>query len=352
MKAALHLVLSGSGRFLGSFPTWILDSLLLIYECLLRYSVCHPVRRFPVKRTLLCAAMLCALGTAHADVWGYVDAKGVAHFAAEKLDDRYELYFKGGTSFDTTNGLPAAGAANRSVTTSDMPRPVTVPKITPKLLAFFDVSHNFKAVKHHLREASNINKIDFELLQALIATESGFDANAVSPKGAVGLMQLMPPTAQRYGVQGDAKAPIEKKLTDPKTNIKAGSRYLRDLLVMFPGNTELALAAYNAGEGAVKRYGNKVPPFPETQNYVKTVMQIYTYLKPPAAVALQQAENRQLGRVRMEMGVGNASGGNSGGAVGRGNMVPPLAGSMLNLPPVAAPAPGAAPTAGLTPVVQ
>ncbi len=337
MTTALHLSILILGKILSSFPTWILNSLLSIHEYL------NILPRSNVRLWCAGAALLCAVGTAYADVWGYVDAKGVAHFAAEKLDDRYELYFKGGTSFDTKDGLPKTGSASAN---SQMPRAVTVPKIAPKLLAFFDISPNFKAVKHHLREASNVNKIDFELLQALIATESGFDASAVSPKGAVGLMQLMVPTAQRYGVQGDAKTPIEKKLTDPKTNIKAGSRYLRDLLAMFPGNTELALAAYNAGEGAVKRYGNKIPPFPETQNYVKTVMQIYTYLKPPAAVAQAQADNRQPGRVRMELGGGPMTPSAGGGAVGRGNMVPsllgsPQAGGVLNMPSSAAPVSGA-----------
>ena len=271
----------------------------------------------------LAAAVLClgAAHSAHADVWGYVDAKGVAHFSAEKLDERYELYYKGGQSFSTQEGLPApVPAANpiQPVTgaASGPQRGTVTSKITPKLLLFFEVSPNFKAVKHHLREASATNKIDFELLQALIATESGFDTHAVSPKGAVGLMQLMPPTAQRYGVQADAKTTIEKKLVDPKTNIKAGSRYLRDLLAMFPGKPELALAAYNAGEGAVKRFGNKIPPYPETQNYVTTVMQIYTYLKPPVlvAIATKPPEVKAPVRVRMEIGA----------VPGRGNMVPPL----------------------------
>jgi hypothetical protein len=274
--------------------------------------------------------LACAASSAWADVWGYVDAKGVAHFATEKTDERYELYFKGGTSFDTKDGLPAASSVKSPGTTDPMPRNVSVPKNAPKLLAFFDVSPNFKAVKHHLREASNVNKIDFELLQALIATESGFDTAVVSPKGAVGLMQLMPPTAQRYGVQADKKSTVEQKLTDPKINIKAGSRYLHDLLKMFPGNTELALAAYNAGEGAVKRYGNKIPPFPETQNYVKTVMQIYVFLKPPNMTAAQAkpGDAKQPTRVRIELGGGPAGAtGSVGGATGRGNMVPPLLGS-------------------------
>jgi soluble lytic murein transglycosylase-like protein len=98
------------------------------------------------------------------------------------------------------------------------------------------VSPSYKQVKHHLREASNRHGIDYELLQALIATESGFDARAVSPKGAVGLMQIIPATAERYGVSGDARTPVQQKLTDPRTNIRAGSRYLRDLINMFPAS--------------------------------------------------------------------------------------------------------------------
>jgi Transglycosylase SLT domain len=269
---------------------------------------------------LLCSVVtsFSIVGAAYADVWGYVDAKGVAHFAAEKVDERYEMYFKGQQSFDTKDGLPAA-SSKPGGSTDSMPRAATASSATAskgasKLLAYFDVSPDFKAVRHHMREASAANKIDFELLQALIVTESGFDTNAVSPKGAVGLMQLMPLTAQRYGVQADPKVSIEKKLTDPKVNIKAGSRYLRDLMNMFPGKPELALAAYNAGEGAVQRAGNQIPAYKETQNYVVTVMQIYTYLKPPAAIAQRQLENRQPARVRVEMG----------GSAGRGNMVPPL----------------------------
>ena len=247
---------------------------------------------------------------AFADVWGYIDAKGVAHFSTEKLDERYELFFKGGESFSTEKSdrlTPLQGKAG----TSSYPIPAGSAYAPTKLLAYFDVSPSYKAVKHLLKDASQTHGIDYELLQALIATESGFDTHAVSPKGAVGLMQLMPPTAERYGVRADKQTPIEKKLTDPRTNIKAGSSYLRDLIKMFPGQLELAVAAYNAGEGAVQRAGNKIPNYPETKNYVKTVMQLYGHLKPPAVV---QEARRASGRVRMEM-----MGGNSG----RSNM-PPL----------------------------
>jgi soluble lytic murein transglycosylase-like protein len=254
---------------------------------------------------------LALVPAAHAEVWGYVDDKGVAHFATERVDERYELFFRGGESFDTARGIGT-------------PRAVDVPPAPPRLIAFFEISPSYRQVKHHLREASRAERIDYELLQAVIATESGFDAGAVSPKGAVGLMQVMPATAQRYGVTRDRKATVEKKLADPRTNIKTGSRYLRYLLDLYPGRLELALAAYNAGEGAVQRAGNKVPNFRETQNYVKTVMQLYAMLKPPVMTA--PALNGHLpGRVRVVF-PGTPSDGiftpamTMGGAANRGNL--------------------------------
>jgi soluble lytic murein transglycosylase-like protein len=266
------------------------------------------------RRSAWVALALAALASfavpARADVWGYVDAKGVTHFASERLDERYELFFRSNESFAVGKGEkePAALAA-KNEQTGTVVRGAYTP---PRLLAYFDVSPNYKAVKHLLKDAAITHGIDYELLQALIATESGFDTHAVSPKGAIGLMQLIPPTAERYGVRSDKTQAVEKKLTDPKTNIHAGSRYLRDLIKLFPGQLELALAAYNAGEGAVQRAGNKIPNYPETKNYVKTVMQLYNHLKPPVVVA---EARRSAGRVRMEM---------MGGAAGRGNMVPGL----------------------------
>ncbi len=104
------------------------------------------------------------------------------------------------------------------------------------------------------------------LLHAVIRAESAYNPNAVSPAGAVGLMQLMPDTAARYGVANRR---------DPIANLHGGSRYLRDLLGMFNNNLVLALAAYNAGENAVIRYGRKVPPYAETQTYVRRVLEYY-----------------------------------------------------------------------------
>ena len=242
---------------------------------------------------------------AAADVWAYVDARGESHFATEQLDERYELFFRSAESFGTRRDPPpsepvAVPAASALAT----PLPPT------RLLALFDASPSFTSVRQILRDASSAHDIDYELLQALIATESGFNASAVSPKGAIGLMQLMPDTARRYGVDTDRHGALERKLTDPKVNIRAGTRYLRDLINMFPGQIELALAAYNAGEGAVMRAGNQIPNYKETQNYVKNVLGLYWGLKPPAppVAATPRYPNS---RVRPAIG---------GGALNRGNL--------------------------------
>lgn len=108
--------------------------------------------------------------------------------------------------------------------------------------------------------------LDCRLVQAIIDAESGFRAQARSPKGALGLMQVMPATGQRYGVARP------EALLDPSTNLDVGTRYLRDLLAMFGGRLDLAVAAYNAGEGAVMRHGRRIPPYPETQGYVQRVL--------------------------------------------------------------------------------
>lgn len=128
------------------------------------------------------------------------------------------------------------------------------------------VGVNKKRFADLIAEAANRHQVDVRLLHAVIQAESAYDASAISSAGAVGLMQLMPDTARRYGV-------INRN--DPVQNIDGGTHYLKDLLRMFDSNLNLAVAAYNAGEGAVMRYNNSIPPYPETQNYVKTVMSLY-----------------------------------------------------------------------------
>ena len=267
---------------------------------------------FGIWHTLVVGLMLLFLNNfAHADIWGYVDERGTAHFAAEQVDKRYSLFFRGEGEFDSRRDVSIQPALSSAV-----PASAAQANAAARLLSLFDVSPTYKKLGIHLQEASRTHGVDYALLQALIATESGFDPVAVSPKGAVGLMQLMPDTARRYGVAGDSKNPVEKKLTDPRTNIKAGTKYLSYLLDLFPGQLELALAAYNAGEGAVQRAGNKIPNYKETQNYVKTVMQLYAVLQP---IAPATAAQKSPSRVRMEL-PGSPAAVPTDGAVGRGNM--------------------------------
>lgn len=117
-----------------------------------------------------------------------------------------------------------------------------------------------------LAEASKISRLPVELIHAVIVVESNYNPRAISPKGARGLMQIMPATARRF-LGGDA--------LDPRQNILTGSRYLRWLLDRFNQNTELAVAAYNAGEGAIVKAGNRVPRNAETLKYVPKVLDIY-----------------------------------------------------------------------------
>ena len=117
-----------------------------------------------------------------------------------------------------------------------------------------------------IEEAARDNGIDPFLLHAIIRAESGYNPNALSVKGAVGLMQLLPITAKRYGV---------KDLYDPRDNIRGGAKYLKDLMELFENNVELALAGYNAGEGSVMRAGKRIPNYRETLSYVPKVLDFY-----------------------------------------------------------------------------
>ncbi|MCO6056665.1 lytic transglycosylase domain-containing protein [Pseudomonas sp. MOB-449] len=112
-----------------------------------------------------------------------------------------------------------------------------------------------------------------ELLHAVIKTESNYDPSALSPKGAAGLMQLMPDTARDLGV---------RDVFDPAANVRGGARYLKRLMTMFGDDLSLALAAYNAGPGAVLAYGSAIPPYPETQRYVPSVLGHYQRLQADA----------------------------------------------------------------------
>lgn len=126
-----------------------------------------------------------------------------------------------------------------------------------------------KGLQSAISLAARRHGLDPRLVDALIHVESRHQPTARSPKGAMGLMQIMPGTAERYGVMQ------QHYLLNPAVNLDVGVRYLRDLLQRFNGRLDLALAAYNAGEGNVLKYGFRVPPFAETQAYVRNIMQNY-----------------------------------------------------------------------------
>lgn len=141
-----------------------------------------------------------------------------------------------------------------------------LPVLSVKKPSLEGLSTGNAAVDGYIEEYSALYNVDPLLIYAQMSQESSFNGRATSSKGASGFMQLMPDTARRFGVTN---------IYNPKQNIKAGVKYMRWLLDKFGGDTRLALAGYNAGEGSVLKYGNKIPPYRETQNYVTKIMKHY-----------------------------------------------------------------------------
>jgi len=197
--------------------------------------------------------LLCISIPAKADLYGFVDGNGRAHVSNTKLDSRYTLFKKESSKTNFDNGL---ASLQRSVLPSS------------KIAILYRAAH--KQYDPLIIKIAKQWNIEPSLLHAVISVESGYDANAISPKGAVGLMQILPATANRFGITN---------LFDPAQNLHAGARYLAYLLRFFDNNLELVLAAYNAGENSVLRHGNAIPPFKETQQYVPKVLEFYRAYK-------------------------------------------------------------------------
>jgi soluble lytic murein transglycosylase-like protein len=229
-------------------------------------------------RMLLSLAVLASTlaVSARAEIWAYRDKRGVTHYSDRPVTSRYELLYRG-----SGMGGPISRPGNGSASTG---------RYQASAVTRMELSTRFKAVRHLIREAASQHGLEFELLQAVIATESGFDPAAVSPKGAVGLMQLIPETAERFGVRPQGKQSVSERLTDPRTNIQAGSRYLAWLITYFNGDMRLAVAAYNAGEGAVLKAGRRIPNYPETISYVQKVTELHGSLKPPRTVSQARSD--------------------------------------------------------------
>ena len=195
--------------------------------------------RIPLSLVLLVSAV--SAGIAHADIYRYVDADGAVHFTNVPQDSRFKVYLKEKRKAD----------------------PVT--ETLAGEIRYYDEKERARYAKP-IQDAAKATRLDAALIHAVISAESGYNPFARSPKGAAGLMQLMPETAKRYGV---------KNRLDPAQNISGGARYLRDLIRMFNNDVQLAVAAYNAGERAVVRAGNRIPPYQETMTYVPRVMSYY-----------------------------------------------------------------------------
>jgi len=230
-------------------------------------------RRVPLSRAVAVIALVLASGAARADLWAYVDETGQSHFAAEQVDSRYRLFFRGRSSLDPVPVPPPEPSA------ADALREHPVWK---RVDGHPNVARFEPLVARNAREYG----LDPALVKAVIAAESGYDPSVVSDKGAVGLMQVLPDTGERYGVSGDAKRSVADKLMEPAINVCIGARYLRDLIARFAGDVRLALAAYNAGEGIVERYGG-VPPYPETQAFVRLVGLLHAAWQPPTPLPAQ-----------------------------------------------------------------
>lgn len=178
---------------------------------------------------------------ARADIYSFVDEAGVTHFSNVPTDERYRLVL---AAPPAPAAAPAANGDTHWLTRS-------------------------RAFDPFIETASREAQVQPQLVRAIIVVESAFNPKAVSRKGAVGLMQLLPETARRYGASN---------AFDPEQNISAGTRYLRDLIGRYGNNLELVLAAYNAGTDAVERYGKRIPPYSETRSYVPAVLSIYRAL--------------------------------------------------------------------------
>jgi soluble lytic murein transglycosylase-like protein len=189
-----------------------------------------------LRTTVASLALCCPVACLAGDVYAFVDARGEWHLSNVPVDERYQQL-----------DPPAAAAPNEP--RPNEPRP--------------NVRRRYGTV---VSDVATRYGVEAALLHAVISVESGYNPRAVSHRGAAGLMQLMPQTAQRFGVAD---------VFDPAENVRAGALYLAELLKLFDNDLRLALAAYNAGEAAVLKYGRRIPPYRETVAYVPRVLEFY-----------------------------------------------------------------------------
>jgi soluble lytic murein transglycosylase-like protein len=202
-----------------------------------------------IKIAVISLALL-ASTEAMADVFKYVDASGHVFYTDEPRSKLYKMIIK------------SPPPIKRSLSTSGASPLFT--NVSYKRHTFSGV--NKARYDELIEDAAQRHNIDAKLLHAVIQTESAYNPSAISSAGAAGLMQLMPATAQRFGV-------YDRR--DPDQNVEGGTKYLKHLIGLFGPRLDLAIAAYNAGENAVMRHNNTIPPYRETQDYVRQVLALY-----------------------------------------------------------------------------
>lgn len=217
--------------------------------------------------------MVLSMTAAQADIYKYVDEQGSTYFTDSPIaGPKFRLVWKRESERLVSTNRKRLATVDRALNRllGQMPGksagPSTAAREPQRLPADQSVAAKRARFERLINAYARVYGLSPQLLHAVIRTESAYDHEAVSRAGAEGLMQLMPGTAARYGVK-DSFNPVE--------NVRGGAAYLRDLLDMFGQDLKLALAGYNAGENAVIRNGNQIPPYAETQNYVRQVLQYF-----------------------------------------------------------------------------
>jgi len=223
------------------------------------------VPRMLFRPLLVCLPMLCLMPSAMAQVWKYVDAQGVTHFTNEATSQGQQII--------------AADHDGRGKLLPNELSPELSEKNALRAIQHAEAMPGYRHAQSSMQAAAQAHGLDYALVKAVATTESAFNPNAVSHKGAVGLMQIMPSTAAQYGLKAEPGRPVAQQLKEPELNLHMGARHLAGLTRMYPGRLDLALAAYNAGQGAVSRAGNQIPNYRETQDYVRKVLAIYKVLQ-------------------------------------------------------------------------
>ena len=221
------------------------------FAMLWKTETMYKTQKTALLSLLLFSSMLISVQV-YADIYMYSDKQGNLHFTERKVDQKYRMILS-----SDSNELPSSftgkGWKQKNYNNIHIPKNKTLQN------------------KYHpiIVQAARKYNLETSFIHAVITAESAYQNKAISSAGAQGLMQLMPVTAARFGVDDPF---------NPQQSIHAGTEYLYKLLKEFKSK-ELALAAYNAGEGTVRRYNKQIPPYPETQKYVEKVMGFYWYYK-------------------------------------------------------------------------